>query len=94
MALNFADLTEDQVRELSDRLQAIHTADADLANAVQAVSVKVPTFWTARPEVWFIQLEAQFASKNITAEETRQVHRRGNLRFPDQPAGSGQIHGT
>ena len=25
----------------------------------------------ARPEVWFIQLEAQFASKNITAEETK-----------------------
>ena len=51
MDLNVANLTEDQVKELSNRLQAIHTADADLANAVQVISVKVPTFWTARPEV-------------------------------------------
>ena len=74
MDLTVADLTEDQVKELSARLQAIHTADADLANAVQVISVKVPTFWTARPEVWFIQLEAQFTSKNITAEETKFNH--------------------
>ena len=43
MDLPVADLTEDQVKELSARLQAIHTADADLANAVQVISVKVPS---------------------------------------------------
>ena len=36
-----------------------------------AVSLKLPTFWTSQPRVWFAQAEAQFAIQRITADETK-----------------------
>lgn len=36
-----------------------------------AVSLKLPTFWTSHPQVWFAQAEAQFAIRKITADETK-----------------------
>lgn len=38
------------------------------------VSVKVPDFWPDRPDVWFAQLEAQFALSKITTDETKFYH--------------------
>ena len=38
------------------------------------ISVKLPTFWTNSPEVWFIQAEAQFENKTITASRTKLMH--------------------
>ena len=38
------------------------------------VSVKLPTFWTDSPEVWFIQAEAQFEVKRITTSRTKFNH--------------------
>ena len=38
------------------------------------VSVKLPTFWTDSPEVWFIQAEAQFENKRITTSRTKFTH--------------------
>lgn len=40
------------------------------AIAVQAVSLKLPTFLAARPDVWFQQTEAQFALRGITEQTT------------------------
>lgn len=39
-----------------------------------AVSIKLPTFWTAQPHVWFQQAEAQFTICGITADETKYAY--------------------
>ena len=38
---------------------------------IQAVSLKLPTFWADQPKVWFAQAEAQFNLRNITADDTK-----------------------
>ena len=42
--------------------------------AVGAVSIKLPPFWSADPQIWFAQAEAQFATRQITAEVTKFHH--------------------
>lgn len=44
------------------------------AVATNAVSVKIPPFWPSDPELWFAQVEAQFALKQITAQKTKFSH--------------------
>ena len=39
-----------------------------------AVSLKLPTFWTAWPEVWFAQAEAQFNLWGISASDAKYFH--------------------
>lgn len=42
-----------------------------MVDNVAAVSLKLPTFWTERAAVWFLQAEAQFATRHITQDETK-----------------------
>ena len=36
-----------------------------------AVTLKLPTFWTSQPDIWFTQAEAQFTLHGIAADGTK-----------------------
>ncbi len=50
------------------------TSDEKLATKnmeASAVSIKLPQFWTDKPDMWFYQVEAQFRICIIVAEDTK-----------------------
>ena len=50
------------------------TDEASAAAAANAVSLKLPPFWTSQPQVWFQQAEAQFTIHSITANDTKYAY--------------------
>ncbi|KAH7949055.1 hypothetical protein HPB49_004539 [Dermacentor silvarum] len=49
------------------------------APAIFAVDVKLPPFLTADSELWFLQVESQFAARRITTDRTKYHHVVGSL---------------
>ncbi len=48
--------------------------EATAPAALATVSVKLPPFWPSDPEVWFVQVEAYFTTRRITAQRTHFDH--------------------
>ncbi|GBN30008.1 hypothetical protein AVEN_144401-1 [Araneus ventricosus] len=49
------------------RLSESSNSSAD----VSAVAIKTPAFWSDKPELWFAQLESQFALGNISVDSIK-----------------------
>lgn len=46
----------------------------NLSAEAAAATLKLPPFWSQDPELWFTQIEAQFAVKGITQDQTKFDH--------------------
>ena len=72
-------MSSDQFDRLIDTCRApaaaAGTAEDDFPN-VSSVAVKLPTFWMHDPDLWFLQTEAVFASRNppVTRDATKFNH--------------------
>lgn len=51
--------------------QSAIAAAALLTGELNAVSIRIPPFWTNLPLEWFCQVEAQFATRGITTQLTK-----------------------
>ena len=77
-----------QFKEILDEFQTPPVAAAipvpqivNNAPEVASLAIKLPVFWTAEPELWFLQVEASFENRHpkITRDESKFSHVRQHL---------------
>lgn len=72
-------MSDDETRNDNGSSGAVPRTDAKTSGAVppvgerqiQKIGIKVPPFWHDCPEIWFAQIEAQFAVGKITSDTAR-----------------------
>ena len=52
---------------------------AEVPDCIEAYSMKIPSYWTADPQICFVQFEARFAARDITAQCTMYHYIVGSL---------------
>lgn len=62
-------MAENAIRE--DGTEHEPTAAANPSPEIFRVGVRVPPFWPEEPEIWFAQVEGQFAISHITSDSTK-----------------------
>ena len=60
-----------EANDIASIAQALKDLGAPAQQGINAVSLKLPDFWTDKPEVWFARVEAQFGTKNINQDQTK-----------------------
>ena len=63
-----------EANDIASIAQALKNLEAPAQQGINAVSLKLPDFWTDKPEVWFARVEAQFGTKNINQDQTKFVY--------------------
>ena len=71
-----------KANDIAGIAQALKDLGAPAQQGINAVSLKLPDFWTDKPEVWFARVEAKFGTKNI---------RRGSTSHPHGPSCGKQV---
>lgn len=56
-----------------DSNESKNSKDSEMLN-ISAVTIKLPTFWSEEPLLWFSQAESQFALRSIVSEVTKYHH--------------------
>ena len=46
---------------------------------VEAYPMKIPPYWPANPQIWFVQVKAQFGARGITSHPKMYHHTVGSL---------------
>ena len=74
VAAGLSAFTQAQAASPATSATASTIAGVSALDSVDVVGLKLGTFWTDRPAVWFQQAEAQFAIKKISVETTMFHH--------------------
>ena len=63
-------MSDEQFQEL---LTHLRPAEAQDESGVGSLAIKLPTFWTSEPDMWFFQIEAVFNNRNpkVTKDSTK-----------------------
>ena len=54
--------------------KALFPPTSDAVPIAANISMKLPTFWPDAAEVWFTQVDTQFAIRNVTVSKTKFYH--------------------
>lgn len=62
------DQNDDFLEDETDGNPQAVAGNNDNRGRINTIQIKIPPFWKADPELWFLQLEAQFSSAGIRAD--------------------------